>query len=86
MIHYKFVNKDPDAIRDLLSKIGKVRFEKSLEALNISRPMKVQNFKLVDAGRVFHLEYKMGRDYHRVLILKYNEIPKKGWEIEEYSA
>ena len=84
MIRSRFENTDRAAIVEVLKRIGKVRFEKTLENAGLPKATKTANFKLIFQGKVCALNYKYDSQYTQICTLKDYELPRNGWVYEQY--
>ena len=86
MIKYRFANYDREAITEVLERIGKVRFEKTLANTSLKKPTEMKNFKLLWEGRTCAVMYKYPGDfrYTKLFLIKDYEMPEKGWIWENY--
>ena len=82
MIVYR--NNDTKIIRELLKEIGKLRYEKVLEDMNVTdKPNSMKGWYLESMSNEIMLCYRYPSRYVLIImdVVKFNNIPTKGWEL-----
>ena len=85
MIYYRFANYNTKSIRELLAKVGRIRFQESLPNRE-QKPTQLKNFKLIWNGKVCEVCYLFPKDnrYTKLFHVKEYEMPEEGWVWENY--
>ncbi|MBW2962324.1 hypothetical protein [Mesonia aestuariivivens] len=82
-----FVNTHPEAIKETLIKVGKVRLAEACKMKGLEMPKRMERFKVTWYHNRAFLNYSYSvqnnkRDYETILVLHNEELPTFGWIIE----
>ncbi|WP_028375979.1 hypothetical protein [Leeuwenhoekiella sp. MAR_2009_132] len=81
MKKFRFENTSEAAIEEVLKRVGKVRFYKTIENTALPKPKIMANFKLVWLVNTCSVMYKYPGDtrYSQLFVIKDYEMPAEGW-------
>lgn len=84
-----FINKDPQALKETLQKLGKPLIKEALKGRDLETPRELEKFRLHWNGGRASLEYAystyaMKNQYTHIMMVPNDDLPEKGWEIEWY--
>ena len=84
-----FINKDPQALKETLQKLGKPLIKEALKGRDLETPRELEKFRLQWNGSRASLgyaysTYAMKNQYTHIMMVPNSDLPEKGWEIEWY--